>query len=188
MLKIQLKPEDVTLKFPDSWKDITIGQYSQILKNLQSDKDENKKAKSLLKIITGQNVGKFTVINVEKLLRMLMVIINEPPQDQRIKSFEFRGKEYQLCDDDFQNITFDRYMDLHQLRLYTADFENNPWQYFAGMIATLVDDYNDETHLLFENLPMSIAWQVFFFIKMRTTVLKNTLSSISQEVREAKTN
>lgn len=200
MLRLRALPEDIEIKIPEDWSEITLRDYCHVSKIVSKDDFDHDKIETSPKMLRYVNeicltlcpveqkdFKRINYINVLRIYNAIASVVFVAPQDQSIKAFEFEGQRYELPDQDFSDLTFERYMDIQQLFSMIDDISINEFDALSGVIACLVGRYTEENNIAFKELPMSIAWQVFFFISRQTERLRQSLSGSLQEEQRRKT-
>ena len=127
----------------------------------------------------------------------------KPPEPKKIKSFRFKNKTYYLPKSkvdyfgnqvDMSEATFGEVVEAMQVQEMSQTFIDNNFKALPYQIAILCrpknEDYNDqkvsERAKLFNQLPMSIVWQIsFFLIRQKIESFKHIQQSLGQTQSKA---
>lgn len=168
------------MKLPKNWNDITIGQFIDLLPSNYKDKNEVEQIIHTLKVVTNkpiEEVRKVTIEDAKKYSNQLS-FLQELPKSKPLMKFKLKGVTYKV-EPDAQKSSAGTYMStMHMFQGVKEDAEHvdkNLHLILAQIIKPtrfnwkklkreyVYYDLMELSKLLYEELPVSIAYPIIVF-------------------------
>lgn len=191
------------IPMPESWEDVTLKQFSEYNKAAVDfkealekidEQDENATTKALIKeaeynykiievlsCLPEEEVYTIDIAMAKDYVDNLN-FIRERYEPKEIKSFEFKGINYNVPDSIPINTKFGQYIEALQAEMVTKYTEKNSIIYLAHQIAHIIDNGNewtteerDDLAKEFEDLPASVGLDFSFFLSKKCLIYSQAL-------------
>ena len=161
--------ENIKLTIPDSWSEISIGTYQEII-NITT-KSDIVRLKEVIYILTDMDIDKIPVSEVSVITSHLNWMQTLPDEKQLKKVISIDGVEYGLIEK-FESITLGEWIDLEE---YGKDRSNNLHKIFAILYRPIVngtiepynaDTLNDRAAIFEDKLMLGDAYAAMVFFSL----------------------
>jgi hypothetical protein len=117
----------IKVKVPDSWDEITIGQFQEIAKE---DRESKNYALNVISIILDKDpeeIRKYHPLSADKIMKHLEWAMKSPPEDSYKQEIEIDGITYRLVEN-LNRLSGGEWWDMEE---YLSDFESNVHSIFS---------------------------------------------------------
>lgn len=170
----------MTVKVPDSWNEVTIGQYMDIA---GIDKDSEDKSILVASVLIDKDPEEIRKYDIQSYTRIIEALewTNKIPDEVYKPIIEIDGDQYAFVNR-LTDLTLGEWVDLEH---YLQDYNNNIHKILAVLYRPLVTAFNDMDRIVEEYDPLTVDRRANLFMdKMSTSDVYGALVFFSIIAKE----
>ena len=183
---------------PESWDDVTLGMFEQIVSIEMNGENDLLDSMKLLCAVTGMAMDDAMLIPVNEMPKILEVLkfANTEVEQKRAESIKIGDDEY-FAKDDFDKMTTGEVLSIDMIsKKYDGKIERAISEFMCiflrkkvdGKLETFKADFMERAELFRENVKVTDVYQMFvFFSNGETTLSKVIKDSLEEEAKEKAT-
>ena len=193
ILKIEIEDEVLELKVVSAWEEITVDQYAEVQKVLETEANELEKSISVLSKLTGVDEDVFYSMYPEDFTKAaeMLTFLNEEVPQEKCESIMVEGEEY-FIKDDFKKLTLGETI---SLELILERYGNNVLKGFPEMLCIFLRKKKDNGKLevfknsfmdraqMFGKLPITKIQHLFFSTSTTEALFNNNMKDSLEVIK-----